>query len=240
VNQNQRRYATCSAVAASALPALVMARGHVISDVAEIPCVVDDGIESIKKTSDAAALLEDLGALEDVNKSKKSRKVRTGRGKLRNRRHVQRRGPLIIYNSNEGIRSAFRNLPGVDLCDVNSLNLLQLAPGGHLGRFCIWSKGAFDKLDAIYGTGRAPSSTKKSYNLPRAIMANPDVNRLINSDEIQSVVNAAKEPSKKKTVTKHNPLKNLEALLRLNPYAKNVKETARKVNAANFAARQKK
>ena len=71
-------------------------------------------------------------------------------------------------------------------------------------------------------------------------MANPDVNRLINSDEIQSVVNAAKEPSKKKTITKHNPLKNLEALLRLNPYAKNVKETARKVNAANFAARQKK
>ena len=28
----------------------------------------------------------------------------------------------------------------------------QLAPGGHVGRFIIWTKGAFDKLDDIFGT----------------------------------------------------------------------------------------
>lgn len=31
---------------------------------------------------------------------------------------------------------------------------LQLAPGGHLGRFIIWTKSAFSKLDEIFG---APS-----------------------------------------------------------------------------------
>ena len=28
---------------------------------------------------------------------------------------------------------------------------LQLAPGGHLGRFIIWTKSAFAKLDEIFG-----------------------------------------------------------------------------------------
>lgn len=28
---------------------------------------------------------------------------------------------------------------------------MQLAPGGHLGRFIIWTKSAFDKLDGIFG-----------------------------------------------------------------------------------------
>merc|ERR1712187_918196 len=45
-----------------------------------------------------------------------------------------------------GITRAFRNLPGVELCHVSRLNLLQLAPGSHLGRFIVWSEGAFNAL----------------------------------------------------------------------------------------------
>lgn len=52
------RYAIVSALAASALPSLVMARGHRISKVAEVPLVVDDGSENITKTSKAVALLK--------------------------------------------------------------------------------------------------------------------------------------------------------------------------------------
>ena len=54
---------------------------------------------------------------------------------MRNRRYVQRKGPLIIYNEDLGIRQAFRNLPGVELLNVDRLNLLNLCPGGHLGRY---------------------------------------------------------------------------------------------------------
>merc|ERR1712093_231672 len=49
INVNQRRYAVCSALAASALPSLVMARGHQISSVAECPVVVDESAESCDK-----------------------------------------------------------------------------------------------------------------------------------------------------------------------------------------------
>jgi len=95
---------------------------------------------------------------------------------------------------------------------------LQLAPGGHLGRFIIWTRDAFNRLNAIYGSERRESTTKKGYKLPRNIMTNSDVTRLINSDEVQSKVRA---PIKgiRRTIRKKNPLVNLGALVKLNPYA---------------------
>merc|ERR1711970_1064106 len=53
INQKMRRYAICSAVAASALPALLMARGHKVDKVAEVPCVIEAGVESFTKTKQA-------------------------------------------------------------------------------------------------------------------------------------------------------------------------------------------
>jgi hypothetical protein len=82
-----------------------------------------------------------------------SKNLRRGKGKMRNRRYVARKGPLVVYGADSGIARAFRNLPGVEVASVDRLNLLQLAPGGHLGRFCIWTKSAFEKLDAIFGEG---------------------------------------------------------------------------------------
>lgn len=215
----QKRYAVVSALAASALPSLVMARGHDIEDVSEIPLVVDKSVEQLKKTSGAVTLLKKLGAYEDVERAKASRKIRAGKGKMRNRRFVQRRGPLVIYNEDEGIVKAFRNLPGVDICQVQRLNLLQLAPGGHIGRFIIWTEGAIAKLDGLYGTGDAGTSVKKNFTLPRPMMLNSDVARIINSDEIQSVVRPIRErpmwiPRKK------NPLRNKAEMFKLNPHAR--------------------
>ena len=37
----------------------------------------------------------------------------------------------------------------------------------------------------IFGTYTAPSAVKKGYVLPRSIMTNSDLTRIINSDEIQ-------------------------------------------------------
>lgn len=210
INSTQKRYAVASALAASAVPALVMARGHVVDDVPEIPLVVDNAVESTKKTSEAKDLLNTIGAYDDVEKVAASKQLRAGKGKMRNRRYTQRRGPLVIYKTNDGIEQAFRNLPGVELCCVTRLNLLQLAPGGHMGRFCVWSQAALDELDKIYGEG--------GKRIPAAAMTNADLARIINSDEIQSVVNPAK-PGQKDYAPKANPLKNVEALEKLDPYA---------------------
>lgn len=228
VNVNQKRYALVSALAASAVPALVSARGHKIDEVNEIPLVIA-GIDGVKKTSEAAKILAKFGASAEVEKAKDSKKLRAGKGKLRNRRYVSRRGPLVVYTDKSGIEKAFRNLPGVELAQVDRLNLLQLAPGGHLGRFVIWTQGAFEKLEALFGTFENAATGKVDYKLPRAAMSNADLSRIINSTEVQSVVRA-KNKRQRFSVHKKNPLKNLGAMVKLNPYAVKAKRQAIKAS----------
>jgi len=228
VSVNQRRYAVSSALAASALPALVMARGHRIDNVPEFPLVLSDSLNRVSRTKDAKSVLEKIGAYQDVEKSKDSRHIRCGTGKSRNRRYTQRRGPLIVYDVSEGLDKAFRNLPGVELSLVDNLSLLDLAPGGHLGRFIIWTKGAFEKLDSLFGTYEESAKFKNGFNLPRSLMTNADLARIINSDEIQSIVKPVNNTPAVLPV-KTNPLRNRKALAVLNPYQTAVlaRETAK-------------
>lgn len=216
VNVNQRRYATVSALAASAVPGLVMARGHKVEEVAELPIVISNDLGSDGKTRDAEKFLAAVGLSDELARVAK-KTLRPGKGKMRNRRFKQKRGPLVIYNDDNGIVKAFRNIKGVDTCQVGRLNLLQLAPGGHLGRLIVWTEGAFNALNGLYGDGESASTEKKGYRLPRTMMTNSDLTRLINSDEIQSKLRpkavAAWGIRKKK-----NPLKNLDEMRRLNPY----------------------
>jgi large subunit ribosomal protein L4e len=83
---------------------------------------------------------------------------------------------------------------------------LQLAPGGHMGRFCLWSQAALEKLDSIF--------TK----LPVAAMTNADIARIINSDEVQSVLKPA-QPEQKSHLPKANAIRSMEALELLDPFA---------------------
>merc|ERR1711998_132807 len=184
---------------------------------------VDSAVEAVDKTTKAMKVLAALGAMDDVNKSKASRQVRSGKGKMRNRRYVQRRGPLVVYSEDQGIKKAFRNISGVECCDVTTLNLLQLAPGGHLGRFVVFTESALAKLDALYGGKNGELSTeKKGYRLPRSMMTNSDLPRVINSDEVQAVVRPTKKSKTAKQTKriKKNPLKNLGVMVKLNPFAK--------------------
>jgi large subunit ribosomal protein L4e len=218
INKNQSRFAVVSALAASASVPLVYARGHRIQYVPEIPLVVqDESIVSLRKTPAAVQLLRKIHAYPDVQKVKNSFRLRAGKGKMRNRRWIHRKGPLIIYNEVSSLLLAFRNLPGVDIVSVQRLNLLRLAPGGHFGRFCIWTSSAFSQLDQIYGTYKNPSKLKVDYRLPRALMTNSDLDRIVNSEEVQKVVRP-KVRHIDRFRPKRNPYKNLRTRIRLNPY----------------------
>ncbi|XP_055030329.1 large ribosomal subunit protein uL4 [Misgurnus anguillicaudatus] len=225
VNINQKRFAICSALAATALPALVMAKGHRIEEIPEVPIVVDDKVEGYKKTKEAVLLLKKLKAWNDIKKVYASQRMRAGKGKMRNRRRIQRKGPCVIYNEDNGVTRAFRNIPGITLQCVNRLDLLKLAPGGHLGRFCIWTESAFRKLDDLYGTGRKPSSLKVGYNLPNHKMTNTDLTRILKSEEVQKALRPANRKTNRR-VLKKNPLKNLRVMMKLNPYAKTARRRA--------------
>ena len=80
----------------------------------------------------------------DTEKAKASRNLRRGKGKMRNRRYVTRKGPLVVYAEDSGLVRAFRNIPGVDTQSVESLNLLQARPGA-----CV--SGVFRQFRHFYG-----------------------------------------------------------------------------------------
>ena len=168
-----------------------------------------------------------------------SKAVRAGKGKGRNRRYISRRGPLLVTASADSaeVARAFRNLAGVDVAHVDRLSLLQLAPGGHMGRFVIWTKAAFSELEKLYGTAGSASERKSGYKLPRAVMANADLARIINSAEIQKVVRPAVK-SRAFAKQKKNPLKNKKVMDKLNPYAKAIRaaEAKKAASKAKVAA----
>merc|ERR1739844_444049 len=234
VNVNQKRYAMTSAIAATGVPALVMAKGHRIDNIPEVPLVVSDSVQSFKKTKEAYIFLNKVKAWTDIEQVYKTQRFRAGKGKMRNRKRIQKRGPLVIYDQDQGLTKAFRNIPGVDTISVDHLNLLKLAPGGHVGRFCIWTESAFKKLDTIYGTWRKPSETKKNWNLPMPKMAVTDLSKLLKSEEIRKVLRAPQRKIKR-SVVKTNPLKNVRTMFQLNPYAAVLKKEAELTLASAMA-----
>lgn len=224
VKKNERRYATVSAIAASSVPALVMARGHKVEKVHQVPLVVSDDVQAYQKTKQAVQFLKRVNAIDDVIRVQKNKTTRNGKGKTRGRRYKLRRGPLVVYKSNNGIVNAFRNIEGVDVIAVDRLNLLQLAPGGHVGRFIIWTESAFNALNEIYGSYDGSVQSKHhttsgvTYKLPRSVMVNTDVEKLIDSEAVSSVVKVnLKTP--RRGLSKPNPLAHFKHMVALNPYA---------------------
>uniref|UniRef100_A0A7S3CHR3 Large ribosomal subunit protein uL4 C-terminal domain-containing protein n=1 Tax=Strombidium rassoulzadegani TaxID=1082188 RepID=A0A7S3CHR3_9SPIT len=230
VNINQRRHAVASALAASACVPLVMARGHRVENVPELPLVIDN--LSKENTKTMLSTLQSLGVGDDLQKVRKSKKVRSGTGKYRNSRYVMRKGPLIIYgDESEGVKNAARNLPGVDTCNVHRLNILQLAPGGHLGRFLIFTKDAFKALTNVFGSYKGESTEKKGYKLNRPVMNCADIARIINSDQVQAKLREVRKSVRVHDKTKKNPLTNKAAMTKLNPFAKKRAEQLAKIEA---------
>jgi len=196
-----------------------MARGHKISQLPEIPLVVaNEALEGVAKTKKALSVFKKLRVEDDVNKVKTAVVHRAGKGKMRNRPYKEKVGPLVVYSTGHGgnVAPAVRNLPGVEVADVARLSLLRLAPGGHLGRLIIWTRSAFEQLDKLWGTINQPSKLKSGFTLPRPILANPDVTRVIRSDSIRSVLRPVRIQFKRKRWL--NPFTHHNRMVKLNPY----------------------
>jgi large subunit ribosomal protein L4e len=162
INKNQRKQAVMTAIACTGLTSIIIARGHKIDLIPEIPLVVESSIESLTRTKDGKKILQIIGAYKDVIKIKKKKTTRPGKGKYRNKRIKKNKGPLMIYEKN---LRCFQNIEGIETCSIRALNLLKLAPGGHVGRFCVWTYQAFTKLDFFYMFFKSSYVFKRQYYL---------------------------------------------------------------------------
>ncbi len=109
------------------------------------PIVVENKVEELSKAKDIVSLINKLGLSKDIEKSHKPR-LRNGLSSSSNKRRF-RKSVIIIAKNASKVEKAGRNIPGVDVCSIDSLTVNKLAPGG-LPRVAIWSKDAVESIEA--------------------------------------------------------------------------------------------
>ncbi len=141
VNKKEYAKAMKSAIAATAHPELVKARGHRFD--CEVPLIFDNALESLSKTKEVLKALEKFAG-KDLERARSSRKSRSG---TRSRKAGTRCAKsLLLVVGGGAILKSGRNIPGVDVVKAGSLRVKDLAPGTHAGRFTLYTENALSKI----------------------------------------------------------------------------------------------
>lgn len=145
INTKERRKAIRSALSANVVKQLIEKRGHKLP--LNFPFIVDTKIEELDKTKQVIDALTKLGFGEDLERTSE-RKIRAGKGKLRGRKYIQKKGLLIVVSDKCKLLKAATNIPGIDIARVDKLNVELLAPGADYGRLTLFSEDAIKRLEA--------------------------------------------------------------------------------------------
>ncbi|MBI4159415.1 50S ribosomal protein L4 [Candidatus Woesearchaeota archaeon] len=144
INIKERRKAIRSALAATLDKELVEARNHVLPKF--FPFIVDSEIENINKTKDVERALESLGLKEELARVHEKR-IRAGKGKMRGRKTMSRKGLLLVVSGTCHLLKAAKNIEGIDITVVDKLNAEVLAPGTVAGRLTLFTDKAIERLE---------------------------------------------------------------------------------------------
>ena len=143
INVKERRKAIRSALSATMIKDLVLARGHKVP--ANFPFALDSSFESLSKTKEVLAALEALGFQEELARASVT-SIRAGKGKMRGRKHITKKSFLFVVSKDCPLLKAAANISGADIIPVQSLNAELLAPGTHIGRLTLFTDSALEVL----------------------------------------------------------------------------------------------
>ena len=161
LNSKQKVAARDSAIAASADPEIVAARGHRFVEGTNFPIIIDGYIESRQgsdekydvesiplqySTRKFIAMMEGIGLGEDLTRAKSGKTIRAGKGTMRGRRTRTPKSVLLVVSNRDGLHKAASNVPGVDVVVAKDLCAEDLAPGGDPGRLTVWTKQAIEAM----------------------------------------------------------------------------------------------
>ncbi len=144
INDKERKKAIRSALAATMDKKIVEERGHKVPE--GYPFLLTTDFEKINKAKDVVKALAALGLEQDLERGGQKH-VRAGMGKMRGRRYKTAKGPLLVFGENCNAFKAAQNVPGVDVVEINRINVELLAPGTHAGRLTLFTQSAIQKLD---------------------------------------------------------------------------------------------
>tara|TARA_S200000501_G_scaffold332994_1_gene336077 strand:- start:290 stop:1168 length:879 start_codon:yes stop_codon:yes gene_type:complete len=161
LNSKQRAVARDSAIAASADPDIVAARGHRFDEGTNFPIIIDGYVESRQgsdekydveslplqySTRKFIAMMEGIGLGEDLTRAKSGKTIRAGKGTMRGRKTRTPKSILLVVSNRDGLHKAASNVPGVDVVVAKDLCAEDLAPGGDPGRLTVWTKQAIEAM----------------------------------------------------------------------------------------------
>ncbi len=139
INKKEKKKAIRSAISATIIPNIVSERGHKVPK--SYPFILDTSAEEIVTTKQALDMLNKLDFGAELSRCA-DRKIRAGRGKMRNRKYISKVGPLIVVSKPCKLQKACSNIRGVDVQNVASINAEFLAPGTKPGRLTLWTADA--------------------------------------------------------------------------------------------------
>ena len=142
INKKERRKAIRSAIAATLSKELV-SKNHITPD--NYPFIIESRLESLKKTKEVKDVLKKIGLEKEIERVNK-KTIRSGKGKKRGRKYKTKIGPLIIVSKDCALLKAAKNLAGINVIMVKSLNAKSLAPSANPGRLAIWTQDAVKEL----------------------------------------------------------------------------------------------
>jgi len=143
INKKENRKAIRSAMSATVDKVLVSERGHKVPET--YPFIINSSFETLTKTKDVENALISLGFADELDRSA-VKKVRAGKGTMRNRRYKKRKGILIVVADACPLEKSAKNIPGIDIVRANALNAECLAPGAQPGRVTLWTEKAIDSI----------------------------------------------------------------------------------------------
>lgn len=143
INKKERRKAIRSAIAATILKELV-SKNHIIPD--NYPFIIENKFESLKKTKQVRDVLKKIGLEKEIERVNK-KIIRSGKGKKRGRKYKTKVGLLIIVSKDCALLKAAKNIAGINVRIVKSLNAKLLAPSASPGRLAIWTQDAIKELE---------------------------------------------------------------------------------------------
>jgi large subunit ribosomal protein L4e len=144
INKKERQLALYSAIAATSHKDIIVSRGHRVEGISDFPIIASDSIESINKSRDLVQALLAFGLAEDLSRSGVSKAKGTKSG---SRAKSSGTSALVVVRKGSNVCRLATSIPGIDVKDVESLSVLDLAPGAKPIRLTVFSKGSLEYLE---------------------------------------------------------------------------------------------
>ena len=146
INKKENTLARFSSFAATGNSEIISSRNHKFDDKLAFPIIIEDAFEGLMTTKDAVNVLDTIGVGEDLERAKKGKHIRAGRGTMRGRKYKIPKSVLVVCNDDSNLQPSLRNLPGVDVIRVENVSTSDLAPGGLPGRLTVYTESAIRKI----------------------------------------------------------------------------------------------